>query len=191
MAGAPTQPPVAHWDTATCSWRLLERCLFGRMGVTASNCCLLLAVFVLLQGQLGNKWAEVARHIPGRTGQQCAQRWRHTVRECVRTAQAAAAVWCLSWHSLLLLTAASLLLHHQAVVGCERQHTLGCSLAELHSRACSAVCRLDAAQVCSTVPCFCCAASLLQNPSISKGKWTPQEDELLAQLVDSCGVGRW
>jgi hypothetical protein len=32
---------------------------------------------------------------------------------------------------------------------------------------------------------------LLQNPSISKGKWTPQEDELLAQLVDNCGVGRW
>ncbi|KAF6256388.1 hypothetical protein COO60DRAFT_115932 [Scenedesmus sp. NREL 46B-D3] len=59
------------------------------------------------QGQLGNRWAEVARHIPGRTGQQCAQRWRHT------------------------------------------------------------------------------------NPSISKGKWTPREDQLLGHLVDTCGVGHW
>ena len=32
------------------------------------------------QSKLGNKWSEVARHIPGRTGQQCAQRWRHKVR---------------------------------------------------------------------------------------------------------------
>jgi hypothetical protein len=30
-----------------------------------------------------------------------------------------------------------------------------------------------------------------QNPNISKGKWTRQEDELLGQLVDTCGVGRW
>jgi myb proto-oncogene protein len=32
-----------------------------------------------LQGKVGNKWSEVAKHIPGRTGQQCAQRWRHKV----------------------------------------------------------------------------------------------------------------
>jgi hypothetical protein len=27
------------------------------------------------QQVLGNKWADIARHIPGRSGQQCAQRW--------------------------------------------------------------------------------------------------------------------
>lgn len=27
----------------------------------------------------GNRWSLVALHIPGRTGQQCAQRWRHKV----------------------------------------------------------------------------------------------------------------
>ena len=32
------------------------------------------------QSKVGNKWSEVAKHIPGRTGQQCAQRWRHKVR---------------------------------------------------------------------------------------------------------------
>lgn len=32
-----------------------------------------------LQKQIGNKWSIIARHIPGRTGQQCAQRWRHKV----------------------------------------------------------------------------------------------------------------
>jgi myb proto-oncogene protein len=32
------------------------------------------------QGKVGNKWSEIAKHIPGRTGQQCAQRWRHKVR---------------------------------------------------------------------------------------------------------------
>ncbi len=31
------------------------------------------------QSKVGNKWSEVAKHIPGRTGQQCAQRWRHKV----------------------------------------------------------------------------------------------------------------
>ena len=31
------------------------------------------------QGRVGNKWSEVAKHIPGKTGQQCAQRWRHRV----------------------------------------------------------------------------------------------------------------
>lgn len=28
------------------------------------------------QGKLGNKWTAVAQHVPGKTGQQCAQRWR-------------------------------------------------------------------------------------------------------------------
>jgi hypothetical protein len=32
-----------------------------------------------LQAMYGNNWSEVAKHIPGRTGQQCAQRWRHKV----------------------------------------------------------------------------------------------------------------
>mmetsp|Transcript_27081 Transcript_27081/g.59177 ORF Transcript_27081/g.59177 Transcript_27081/m.59177 type:complete len:884 (-) Transcript_27081:1518-4169(-) len=31
------------------------------------------------QSKVGNKWSIVAKHIPGRTGQQCAQRWRHKV----------------------------------------------------------------------------------------------------------------
>ncbi|EFN51598.1 hypothetical protein CHLNCDRAFT_14655, partial [Chlorella variabilis] len=37
------------------------------------------ALLALWQGRVGNKWSEVARHIPGKTGQQCAQRWRHRV----------------------------------------------------------------------------------------------------------------
>eukprot|EP00775_Hariotina_reticulata_P010348 gene10348-10505_t len=36
------------------------------------------------QGKVGNKWSEVAKHIPGRTGQQCAQRWRHKVNPNIR-----------------------------------------------------------------------------------------------------------
>jgi len=31
------------------------------------------------QKKVGNKWSEVAKQIPGKTGQQCAQRWRHRV----------------------------------------------------------------------------------------------------------------
>jgi hypothetical protein len=41
------------------------------------------------QSKVGNKWSEVAKHIPGRTGQQCAQRWRHKVRHpCMGVARA-------------------------------------------------------------------------------------------------------
>lgn len=29
------------------------------------------------QSKVGNRWSQVAKHIPGRSGQQCAQRWRH------------------------------------------------------------------------------------------------------------------
>ena len=36
------------------------------------------------QRRIGNKWSEVARHIPGKTGQQCAQRWRHKVNPDIR-----------------------------------------------------------------------------------------------------------
>lgn len=36
------------------------------------------------QSKVGNKWSEVAKHIPGRTGQQCAQRWRHKVNPNIR-----------------------------------------------------------------------------------------------------------
>lgn len=36
-------------------------------------------LLALWQGRVGNKWSEVAKHIPGKTGQQCAQRWRHRV----------------------------------------------------------------------------------------------------------------
>ena len=31
------------------------------------------------QGILGNKWSQISKHIPGKSGQQCAQRWRHKV----------------------------------------------------------------------------------------------------------------
>jgi hypothetical protein len=58
------------------------------------SCCLLSALPVPLQGQLGNRWAEVARHIPGRTGQQCAQRWRHTVSALLDDSCYAAAKLC-------------------------------------------------------------------------------------------------
>ncbi|KAI3424394.1 hypothetical protein D9Q98_009947 [Chlorella vulgaris] len=37
------------------------------------------ALLALWQGQVGNRWSEVAKNIPGKTGQQCAQRWRHRV----------------------------------------------------------------------------------------------------------------
>jgi hypothetical protein len=40
--------------------------------------------FLTIQSRLGNKWAEVARQIPGKTGQQCAQRWRHRVNPDIR-----------------------------------------------------------------------------------------------------------
>jgi hypothetical protein len=36
------------------------------------------------QGSLGNAWSEIARRLPGRTGQQCAQRWRHRVNPGIR-----------------------------------------------------------------------------------------------------------
>lgn len=36
------------------------------------------------QGKVGNKWSEIAKRIPGRTGQQCAQRWRHKVNPNIR-----------------------------------------------------------------------------------------------------------
>lgn len=35
---------------------------------------------LVLQKTYGNRWSLVAQHISGRTGQQCAQRWRHKVR---------------------------------------------------------------------------------------------------------------
>lgn len=34
------------------------------------------ALLALWQGRVGNRWSEVARYIPGKTGQQCAQVWR-------------------------------------------------------------------------------------------------------------------
>eukprot|EP00232_Nephroselmis_pyriformis_P000357 CAMPEP_0182912944 /NCGR_PEP_ID=MMETSP0034_2-20130328/37778_1 /TAXON_ID=156128 /ORGANISM="Nephroselmis pyriformis, Strain CCMP717" /LENGTH=296 /DNA_ID=CAMNT_0025049641 /DNA_START=304 /DNA_END=1190 /DNA_ORIENTATION=+ len=37
-----------------------------------------------LQSKLGNRWSAVAAQLPGRTGQQCAQRWRHKVNPFIR-----------------------------------------------------------------------------------------------------------
>ena len=36
------------------------------------------------QAKYGNRWASVAEEMPGRTGQQCAQRWRHKVNPNIR-----------------------------------------------------------------------------------------------------------
>ena len=36
------------------------------------------------QAKYGNRWATVAEEMPGRTGQQCAQRWRHKVNPNIR-----------------------------------------------------------------------------------------------------------
>lgn len=36
------------------------------------------------QAKYGNRWASVAEEMPGRTGQQCAQRWRHKVNPKIR-----------------------------------------------------------------------------------------------------------
>ena len=37
-----------------------------------------------MQEKYGNKWSTVAGFLPGRTGQQCAQRWRHRVNPNIR-----------------------------------------------------------------------------------------------------------
>uniref|UniRef100_A0A061R4M6 Serine/threonine-protein kinase ULK4 n=1 Tax=Tetraselmis sp. GSL018 TaxID=582737 RepID=A0A061R4M6_9CHLO len=37
-----------------------------------------------MQKKMGNQWSAIAQHIPGRTGQQCAQRWRHKVNPNIR-----------------------------------------------------------------------------------------------------------
>ena len=37
-----------------------------------------------LQAKYGNRWATVAEEMPGRTGQQCAQRWSHKVNPNIR-----------------------------------------------------------------------------------------------------------
>eukprot|EP00951_Prasinocladus_malaysianus_P014405 scaffold109615_cov50-Prasinocladus_malaysianus.AAC.3 len=42
------------------------------------------AILAAMQAELGNRWSAVAQHIPGRTGQQCAQRWRHKVNPNIR-----------------------------------------------------------------------------------------------------------
>lgn len=36
------------------------------------------------QSQYGNRWSDVSKHIPNKTGQQCAQRWRHRVNPAIR-----------------------------------------------------------------------------------------------------------
>mmetsp|Transcript_38293 Transcript_38293/g.97904 ORF Transcript_38293/g.97904 Transcript_38293/m.97904 type:complete len:580 (-) Transcript_38293:422-2161(-) len=42
------------------------------------------ALLAEMQAKVGNRWSTVALHIPGRTGQQCAQRWRHKVNPNIR-----------------------------------------------------------------------------------------------------------
>ena len=37
-----------------------------------------------MQEKYGNKWSTVAGFLPGRTGQQCAQRWRHRVNPNIK-----------------------------------------------------------------------------------------------------------
>lgn len=42
------------------------------------------AILATMQKEVGNHWSTIAQHIPGRTGQQCAQRWRHKVNPNIR-----------------------------------------------------------------------------------------------------------
>lgn len=53
----------------------------GKNGVWTDEEDLLLATW---QKKVGNKWSEVAKQIPGKTGQQCAQRWRHRVNPNIK-----------------------------------------------------------------------------------------------------------
>lgn len=53
----------------------------GKNGVWTEEEDLLLATW---QKKVGNKWSEVAKQIPGKTGQQCAQRWRHRVNPNIK-----------------------------------------------------------------------------------------------------------
>lgn len=42
------------------------------------------AALLMLQREHGNKWSEIGRAMGTRTGQQCAQRWRHKVNPSIR-----------------------------------------------------------------------------------------------------------
>ena len=42
------------------------------------------AALLTLQGVHGNRWSEIARAMGTRSGQQCAQRWRHKVNPGIR-----------------------------------------------------------------------------------------------------------
>ncbi|KAI8114423.1 hypothetical protein M9434_002547 [Picochlorum sp. BPE23] len=53
----------------------------GKNGVWSDEEDRLLAEW---QKKVGNKWSEVAKHISGKTGQQCAQRWRHRVNPDIK-----------------------------------------------------------------------------------------------------------
>jgi hypothetical protein len=53
----------------------------GKNGVWTEEEDLLLATW---QKKVGNKWSEVSKQIPGKTGQQCAQRWRHRVNPNIK-----------------------------------------------------------------------------------------------------------
>ena len=58
-------------------------CCLPRGADSQAQCELRATMSRRVQAVHGNKWSVVAQYIPGRTGQQCAQRWRHKVRSSV------------------------------------------------------------------------------------------------------------
>jgi hypothetical protein len=158
-----------------------------------------------MQSKVGNKWSEVAKHIPGRTGQQCAQRWRHKVSssKCCTAAETPEAIvlvqpprdtklgqalhahgWLSSDPRLGISSVVPYCLIGSPgfggcqLTGCCDEHLQ--QLLAYHSVV-IAVARFSTA-----------VAALLQvNPNIRRDKWTAEEDAKLIELVKTFGVGRW
>ncbi|MEW5299665.1 MAG: hypothetical protein WDW36_002658 [Sanguina aurantia] len=70
------------------------------------------------QAKVGNRWSVVAKHIDGRTGQQCAQRWRHKLNpDIVRDK------WSIEEDSLLVQLVGELGHHWASIARCVEGRT--------------------------------------------------------------------
>lgn len=80
---------LAHWQVRhviwwlrTFSWRLVVSPWRSSLPQLNFRC-----IPNKLQSIIGNKWSEISQHIPDKSGQQCAQRWRHRVNPSINRAR--------------------------------------------------------------------------------------------------------